>query len=156
METSYVSSVIDAPVDEVWTHLRDFGGVASYYSAVKSATIADGKSGDVVGCERVVVLQDGSTVRERLLALSDKDYSTSYALLSEGLPLTNYIATVRLKPITDGAKTFIEWSSTYEIINGDVVGVHELVERDIYLAAMRGLQKLLGARDGPTAGDRRV
>jgi hypothetical protein len=156
METSYVSSVIDAPVDEVWTHLRDFGGVASYYSAVKSATIADGKSGDVVGCERVVVLQDGSTVRERLLALSDKDYSTSYALLSEGLPLTNYTATVRLKPITDGAKTFIEWSSTYEVINGDVVGVHELVERDIYLAAMRGLQKLLGARDGPIAGDRRV
>jgi hypothetical protein len=143
MEKSYVSSVIDAPIDAVWSHLRDFGGVARYYSAVKSATIADGKSGDAVGCERVVVLQDGSTVRERLLGLSDEDYSTSYALVSEGLPLTNYVATVRLKPITDGAKTFIEWTSRYDVINGDVPGVHQLVERDIYLAAMRGLQMLL-------------
>jgi hypothetical protein len=142
VEKSYVSSVIEAPIALVWKYLRDFEGVARYYDRVKSATIADGKTADTVGCERVAVLEDGSTVRERLVALSDSEHCASYSLLTQGLALTNYIATVRLRPITDGNWTFIEWSSTYEVALADVQAVHEFVEEDVYLRAMRGLQRL--------------
>jgi carbon monoxide dehydrogenase subunit G len=146
VETSYVSSVIEAPVAEVWHYLRDFAGLPKYFEGAKSVTIADGKSSDTVGCVRVAVLADGSTVRERLLALSDADHSASYTLLTEGLALTDYVATVKLRPITDGDRTFIEWSSTYEVPGDDPASVHRFVEDTIYLAAMRGLQELLPAK----------
>jgi carbon monoxide dehydrogenase subunit G len=142
MERSYVSSVIEAPIEQVWKYLRDFEGVAEYYDAVKSATIADGKTADTIGCERVALLEDGSTVRERLVGLSDSEYCASYSLLTQGLALTDYIATVRLRPVTDGNWTFIEWSSTYEVADADAEAVHKFVEQDVYLAAMRGLQRL--------------
>jgi carbon monoxide dehydrogenase subunit G len=142
VERSYVSSVVEAPIEHVWKYLRDFAGVAKYYDRVKSATVADGKTADTVGCERVALLEDGSTVRERLVALSDSEHCASYSLLTEGLGLTNYIATVRLRPVTDGNWTFIEWSSTYEVADADAEAIHDFVERDVYLAAMRGLQRL--------------
>jgi hypothetical protein len=142
VEKSYVSAVIEAPIERVWKYLRDFGGVATYYDRVKSATIADGKTADTIGCERVALLQDGSTVRERLVGLSDSEYCASYSLLTQGLALTDYIATVRLRPVTDGNWTFIEWSSTYEVADADAEAVHKFVEQDVYLAAMRGLQRL--------------
>ncbi len=57
MEKSYVSAIIEAPVGEVWKCLRNFDAVVEYYDRVESATIADGKSPDTVGCERIAVLQ---------------------------------------------------------------------------------------------------
>lgn len=145
MERSYVSAVIEAPVTEVWKCLREFDGVAKYYDRVASATIADGKSADTIGCERIAVLTDGGIVREKLLGLSDTEHCASYSLLTPGLGLADYTATVRLRPITDENHTFIEWSSTYEVVDADPATMHEFVEVEVYLAAMRGLKKLFKA-----------
>ncbi len=146
MEKSYVSAIIEAPVGEVWKCLRNFDAVVEYYDRVESATIADGKSPDTVGCERIAVLQDGSSVREQLLGLSDADHSATYSLLTPGLGLEGYEATVRLLPITDRNHTFIEWSSTYEVVGADPQAIHNFIEKDVYLACMRGLQKLFKHR----------
>ena len=54
-------------------------------------------------------LADGSELREQLLALSDLEQSFSYCLLDTPIPLFNYVAHVRLLPVTDGDRTFWHW-----------------------------------------------
>jgi hypothetical protein len=59
-------------------------------------------------------LQDGSDLRELLLTLSDADMAFSYCLLETPVPLLNYVAHVRLAPVTDGDHTFWHWESRFD------------------------------------------
>ena len=59
-------------------------------------------------------LQNGDRLREQLLALSDYDYFCTYSILESPMPLTAYVATLRLTPITDGDRTFAEWTAEFD------------------------------------------
>jgi hypothetical protein len=59
-------------------------------------------------------LQNGDRLREQLLALSDYDYFCTYSILESPMPLTSYVATLRLTPITDGDRTFAEWTAEFD------------------------------------------
>jgi hypothetical protein len=59
-------------------------------------------------------LVDGGELREQLLTLSDCDYQCTYSILDSPMPLSNYIATLKLTPITDGNRTFAEWSAEFD------------------------------------------
>jgi hypothetical protein len=67
-----------------------------------------------VGCVRDFHLQNGDRLRERLLGLSDYDMFCTYAILESPMPLTDYVATLRLTPISDGDRTFIEWTAEFD------------------------------------------
>jgi hypothetical protein len=69
---------------------------------------------DRVGCVRDFHLQNGDRIRERLLGLSDYDMFCTYSILESPMPLTDYVATLRLTPITDGDRTFIEWTAEFD------------------------------------------
>jgi hypothetical protein len=38
----------------------------------------------------------------------------TYSILDSPMPLTNYVATLRLTPVTDQDRTFIEWSAEFD------------------------------------------
>jgi hypothetical protein len=59
-------------------------------------------------------LQNGDRLREQLLALSDYDYFCTYSILESPMPLTAYVATLRLTPITEGDRTFAEWTAEFD------------------------------------------
>ncbi len=44
MLTLYVSSVIDAPTDNVWVRIRDFNGLPSWHPRMVESEIEDGKA----------------------------------------------------------------------------------------------------------------
>jgi hypothetical protein len=44
-----------------------------------------------------------------LLALSDVKHLCTYTILESPLPLENYVATLRLVPVTDGNRTYAVW-----------------------------------------------
>ncbi|MEM7259960.1 MAG: SRPBCC family protein, partial [Pseudomonadota bacterium] len=52
-------------------------------------------------------------LREQLLGLSDFDKFYTYSILESPMPLTDYVATLRLTPVTDGERCFIEWSADF-------------------------------------------
>jgi hypothetical protein len=114
MARVYVSSVIDAPVAKVWAKVRDFNALPRWVPAVRESRIENGEPADKVGCVRDFHLQNGDHLRERLLGLSDYDMFCTYSILQSPMPLTDYIATLRLTPITDGDKTFAEWTAEFE------------------------------------------
>ena len=114
MVNVYVSSVIDAAADSVWTRVRDFNGMPQWHPAIADSRIENGQPADRVGCIRHFHLKDGGMIRERLLALSDYDYTCSYAILESPMGVDNYVATLKLTPITDGVRTFAEWSAEFD------------------------------------------
>ena len=76
--------------------------------------IEGGKPSDQVGCVRVLTLQDGARIRERLLEMSDLGCHYSYSILESPLPVANYRATLRLRRITDGNRTLADWSASFD------------------------------------------
>lgn len=114
MARVYTSSVIDAPSAEVWSRVRDFNALPRWHPAIRESRIEDGEPSDKVGCIRDFRLQNGDRIREQLLGLSDYDLFCTYSILESPMPLTDYVATLRLTPITDGDRTFAEWSAEFE------------------------------------------
>ena len=113
------STIINAPTDRVWSVLRDFNGHDRWHPAVAFSAIERGQPSDKIGCIRRFRLADGGELREQLLALSDLEQSFSYCLLDTPIPLFNYIAHVRLLPVTDGDRTFWHWECTFTTRAGD-------------------------------------
>jgi Polyketide cyclase / dehydrase and lipid transport len=114
----YTSSVIDASADAVWARVRDFNAMPQWHPGIADSRIENDEPGDRIGCIRQFRTRDGGTIRERLLALSDYDYSCTYSILESPMGVDNYVATLKLTPITDGARTFAEWSAEFECAEG--------------------------------------
>ena len=114
MAQVYTSSVIAAPAERIWAVIRDFNALPDWHPAIVESRIEAGAPADQIGCIRAFRLQDGSSIRERLLALSDYDYSCIYSILESPMGVENYIATLKLTPITDGNRTFAEWSAEFD------------------------------------------
>jgi NADPH2:quinone reductase len=137
------SAVIDAPIDRVWQVLRDFNSHSAWHPAVGESRIERGEAADQVGCVRNFLLKDGNHIREQLLALSDRDYISTYCILDATLPMRNYVATVQLKRITDGERTFWHWESTFDVPKGREREFAELVGNGVYEDGFAGLRKYL-------------
>lgn len=110
----YTSSVIDAPADAVWLRIRDFNGLPGWHPLIADSRIEQNLPADRIGCVRNFRTRDGGTIRERLLTLSDYEYECTYAILESPMGVENYIATLKLTPITDGNRTFAEWSAEFD------------------------------------------
>ncbi|MER8694439.1 zinc-binding dehydrogenase [Mesorhizobium opportunistum] len=137
------STIIDAPVDEVWAILRDFSDHDRWHPAIAFSEIEGGEPVDAVGSVRHFRLNDGGELREQLLALSDKDRRLSYCLLEAPLPLMGYVASLRLKPVTDGNATFWEWNSEFHPPAHRRDELVKLVTEGIYQAGFTAVRNLL-------------
>jgi hypothetical protein len=139
------STIIDAPVETVWEVLRDFNGHDSWHPAVADSRIDRGWPSDRVGCVRRFHLVDGSELREQLLTLSDADMAFSYCLLETPVPLLNYVAHVRLAPVTDDDTTFWRWESRFDTPPGRERELGEMVAENIYQGGFDAIRAHLEA-----------
>ena len=138
------STILDAPVDAVWDTLRDFNGHDRWHPLVADSAIERGVGSDTIGCVRRFHLKDGSELREQLLALSDMETTFSYCLLDTPVPLFNYVAHVRLVPVTDGERTFWQWESRFDTRPGEEDQMAKLVGEDIYEAGFEAIRGHMG------------
>jgi hypothetical protein len=148
------STIIDAPVDRLWAVLRDFNGHDKYHPIVAESAIERGYSSDKVGCVRRFTLADGSELREQLLALSDLEMSYSYCLFETPIPLFNYVAHVKLLPVTDGNRSFWHWESRFTTPEGREAELARMVGDEVYTAGMEAVRRLpdLGGEGAGNAG----
>lgn len=135
------STVLDAPVEAVWEVLRDFNGHDQWHPAVADSHIERGQTSDRVGCVRRFHLQDGSELRELLLTMSDADMAFSYCLLETPVPLLNYVAHVRLTPVTDGDRTFWHWESRFDTPAGREEELRQMVAENIYQGGFDAIRR---------------
>src|SRR6202451_2977618 len=114
MARGYVSTVVNARNDPVWTRGRDFNGLPNWQPAIAERRIEGGEPADKIGCVRDFRLRNGDRIREKLLGLSDFDMFCTYSILESPMGVENYVATLRLTPVNDGERTFVEWTAEFD------------------------------------------
>jgi NADPH:quinone reductase-like Zn-dependent oxidoreductase len=139
------STVIDAPIEAVWEVLRDFNSHDAWHPIVAASRIEDGRGSDEIGCVRDFRLQDGGGIREQLLALSDgeREKVSIYCILDAPVPLRGYVATVRLRPVTDGNRTFWQWQSEFHPPPEREAELTRMVAEDVCEAGFRAVRQRL-------------
>lgn len=126
MSKAYYSTVLARSPDTIWALVRDFNNYPRYIDGVVESRIEDGKPGDAVGAVRSFRMGD-NWIRQRLVALSDEERTFTYAGCdpfrfpdtrrgaTEATPApVLYQGTLRLTPIVEGNRTFLEWWLTFE------------------------------------------
>jgi hypothetical protein len=142
----YISSVIDAPAERVWNAVRDFNGLPTWHPLIAESRIEGSDPSDKVGCIRNFTTKDGGRIREQLLALSDWDYSCSYSILESPMGVENYIATLKLTPITDGDRAFAEWSAEFDCEPGRETALARQIGQGVFQAGFDALKGRMGGK----------
>ncbi len=145
MARVYTSSAIGAPAERVWAAIRDFNGLPDWHPAVAESRIEGGAPADQVGCVRAFRLKDGGFIRERLLALSDYDLSCTYSILESPMGVENYVATLKLTPITDGERSFAEWSAEFDCPPEREAELIALIGGDVFQGGFDALKSRFGS-----------
>ena len=141
MARVYVSSVIDAPAAKVWEKVRDFNALPRWHPRIRESRIENGEPSDKIGCVRDFRLQNGDHLREKLLGLSDYDMFVTYSILESPMPLTDYMATLRLTPISDGNRTFIEWTAEFDCAAEAAPGLVDGIANNVFQAGFDALKR---------------
>lgn len=119
MAQSYYSTIFVQSADAVWSVVRDFNAYPVWVDGAGESEIEAGRSGDTVGAVRRV-LYNGRTIRQRLLGQSDVDRSQTYGFAEvNAAPVENYRATIRVTPVVDGDRAFVEWWATFDCAPGE-------------------------------------
>ncbi len=137
------STVIDAPIERVWAVIRDFNSHDQWHDVVETSRIEANEASSQVGCVRNFSLNDGNRIREQLLTLDDREHKSTYCIVEATVPLQRYVATVTLKPVTDGNRTFWHWESSFATPPGRERELREMVARDVYEAGFANLRRHL-------------
>jgi uncharacterized protein YndB with AHSA1/START domain len=143
MARAYASIVLDAPVEKVWGVVRDFNGLPRWAPAVADSEIEDGRAADAVGCVRSFHTHDGVHIRERLLMLDDARHRLSYNFEKPAFPVANYVATLRLYPVTQSGQTFAEWEATFDEGPGDAGRYGRIISEEVFAANFANLARML-------------
>lgn len=140
----FVSSVLNASAEDVWAKVRDFNALPEWHPAIADSQIEDGKTSDQIGCIRNFNLKDdGGNIREQLLTLSDVEHTCTYSILESPMPLENYMATLSLTPITDGSRTYIQWTAQFNCAPEAEEGLIEFISTGVFQGGFDSLKGIL-------------
>ena len=142
----YVSTIIDAAAENVWARVRDFNALPQWHPGIADSRIENSDPSDRIGCIRHFHTRDGGMIRERLLALSDYDYSCVYEILESPMGVENYTATLKLTPVTDGGRTFAEWSAEFDCVEGRERELTEQIGGVVFQGGFDALKRHFGRR----------
>ncbi len=138
----YTSSVIDQPATALWARIRDFNALPAWHPGIAQSRIEQGQPSDQVGCIRHFSTREGQVIRERLLALSDYDYSCTYEILESAMGVSHYTATLKLTPVTDGDKSFAEWSAEFDCPPGRERELAQTIGQGVFQAGFDALKRM--------------
>jgi hypothetical protein len=113
---------------------------------IADSRIENGEPSDRVGCIRHFHTRDGGTIRERLLALSDFDFAQTYEILESPMGVEHYVATLKLTPVTDGGRSFAEWSAEFECEPEREQALCESIGQNVFQAGFDALKRHFGGR----------
>lgn len=144
MNEVYVSSVIKASPDRVWSVIRNFNELPIWHPLVAESRIETGAPADQLGCVRNFTMKDGGRIREQLLSLSDYDYCCKYSILESPMGVKDYVATLRLHPVTDAQHTFIEWSAEFDCAEEDADRLIAKIGDEVFQGGFDALKTRFG------------
>ena len=88
-------------------------------------------------------LRNGGVIREQLLTLSDYDFQCTYSILESPMNVDNYVATLKLTPVTDGGRTFAEWSAEFDCAPEREGELAQQIGQGVFQAGFDSLKTML-------------
>jgi hypothetical protein len=148
MPQVFTSTVVGAPVGEVWALLRDFAAIGSWHPALPPCEIEGGPA-DRVGCVRVFPLAGGH--RETLVSLDDecRAIAFSFADNAAGLRVRRYLSTMSARPVTSANHTYVEWVSRFDCDESDEDAMITQVRDGVLAPGLKALEQRFGP-SGPS------
>ncbi|MFZ0778733.1 MAG: SRPBCC family protein [Xanthobacteraceae bacterium] len=151
MAKAYYSTVFAQSADDVWNTIRDFNNYPIWVDGAGESRIEDGKSGDAVGAVRDVLYR-GKRIRQRLVALSDPERAQVYEFCGAApMPVQHYRATLRITPVVDGGRGFVEWWATFDCAP-ERHDEWTVFFRDAFAGWLASLRRYLEGRNGSSVG----
>ena len=149
------STILDAPTGAVWNVLRDFNGHDRWHPAVATSTIERGAGRRPRSAASAASsCRTAPELREQLLALSDLEQTFSYCLLDTPIPMFNYVAHVRLLPVTDGDRTLLALGvAVHDADREDAGGSLQMVGEADLSGRLRGDPPAICRRPHERGGD---
>ncbi|MGH8710778.1 MAG: SRPBCC family protein, partial [Burkholderiales bacterium] len=144
---------INAPADLVWSKVKNFGDLGAWHPAVAKTEIIKGKN-KVKGAVRLLTLQDGGTIKEKLIFYNEKGMTIKYQILEGVLPVSSYVSWITVKGSKTGATTVV-WKSTFMRMDtsanpaegqDDAAAVKTIT--NVYKAGLDNLKKISEAATG--------
>lgn len=136
----FVSSIVDAPVDDVWARIRDFAGMGSWHGDIAGMVMLDGARSDKISGVRDFHFGDGQ-LWEELTYLSDPTYEFRYRILKSPMPWLNYHAGPRLYPVTANDTTFAVWTADWVASPVDDLDLIPNVHQNVFQKAFDTLNE---------------
>ena len=134
-----VSTVITAPIDEVWRRMGDFAGWHTWLPRIADTTMDPGQESAPVGSVRTLLLADGDSVRERLVAKDEHAHTFAYEFDGpHKFPVRRYVGRVRIEAVTTSGQTYVHWSGDFDADAADEAKAGSIFTR-IYSAFLGAL-----------------
>ncbi|WP_034916960.1 MULTISPECIES: SRPBCC family protein [Erwinia] len=141
--TAYASRIIAATPAQIWPFLSDFNGLPRIHPGISHSELEQGVTETAVGAVRKLTLPDGF-VRERLLKLDVSGWELHYAIIEGVMPVTDYVAVVKLSPKDDGT-TLAEWWADFDVPDGvDKADVAQEVSEGVFATCLQNVALLVG------------
>jgi hypothetical protein len=113
MAKAYYSTIFNNTVGEVWSKICDFND-DRWSGEVTESSSENGKSGSTIGTIRLHKFGD-KIARSDLRAYSATEHFFIYGFVgTPPSPVEDYQATLRVTPVVDGNRAFVEWWATFD------------------------------------------
>ncbi len=126
---------LKASPDEVWKLIGGFNDLPDWLPPIEKSTL------DEAGKIRHLSLAGGGEIVELLEEHNDEERYYRYSIIDSPLPLSNYVATLRVHAQGGGAHSIVDWSSNF---NADGAPDEEAIApvKGVYQAGFDQLQKI--------------
>ena len=114
------SAFIDIPAsaDQVWQLIGGFNSLPEWLPFIPKSELSEG------GRVRTLQTSDGAVVVERLESFDNAAKTYSYSILQAPFPAKDYLATIRVEPLGEGAR--VTWSGQFTPVGVTEAEVVEL------------------------------
>ncbi|MFG2832440.1 SRPBCC family protein [Streptomyces sp. NPDC048434] len=139
MPETFASAVVPGDAAAVWRTVRDFGSLAAWQPAVARSDLRDGGASDRVGSVRSLLMADGATVVETLVALDDHQRSLTYDIVESPYAVRFYRAILQVLPLTTTGEAFVCWSVVFDCEASDADALVVSFRDGIFATGLRAL-----------------
>ncbi|RKG88931.1 SRPBCC family protein [Corallococcus sp. CA049B] len=139
MAEAYASQLIQAPADVVWDRVGGFDSLPRWHpGVVSSERVTRPDSGPL----RRFTTRDGEVYLEARLAYDPNARSYAYEMVEGPLPVRDFVAKLRVTPVTATGQTFVEWHATFRLApghEGEAAALSQWIREEFFARGLRGL-----------------
>ena len=137
-----MSTPVAMNADALWQAIGSFAAIGQWHPMMEKVE----SQGEQQGSLRTLQMIGGAKLVERLEEVSPTERLYRYSIVESPLPVSNYVAEIRVKDKGDGS-SLVEWSSDFTV---NIRNENDVVKtfQEVYQAGLDNLTKLYGFKRG--------